>query len=84
MGTVTDASGNFTFHQELKAGDVLIFAFIGYDNKQYVVGKDMGSEIEVALVTMCTELMGEVAIDIPYTPKSTGMSKWWQQVKGLF
>jgi hypothetical protein len=84
VGTVTDVNGNFTFPQELQAGDVLIFAFIGYENKQYVIGKDTGSEIEVALVTMCAQLMGEVAIDTPYTAKSTGISKWWQQVKALF
>jgi hypothetical protein len=84
VGTVTDADGNFIFPQELQAGDVLIFSFIGFEHKQYVVGKDTGSEIEVALVTMCAQLMGEVAIDTPYTAKATGISKWWQQVKALF
>lgn len=85
VGTVTDYAGNFTFPQELQAGDVLIFSFIGYENKQYVVAKkDTGAAIEIALVTLCMQLMGEVAVEGPYSAEPSAIGKWWRQVKSLF
>jgi hypothetical protein len=84
LGTVTDAAGNFTFPQELQAGDVLIFAFIGFENKQYVVTRDTASAIEIAMVTLCMQLMGEVAVDRPYSAAPSALGKWWRQVKSLF
>jgi hypothetical protein len=84
VGTITDANGNFAFPQELQAGDVLIFSFIGFETRQYVVTKDTASGIEIALVTLFADIMGEVAIESPYTAKASGLNKWWEKVKSLF
>jgi hypothetical protein len=84
VGTVTDAEGNFTFPQELQPGDVLIFAYIGFETREYVVGKDSAAPIEMALVNLCVQWMGEVAVDRPYSAEPTALGKWWRQVKSLF
>lgn len=85
VGTVTDEAGNFTFPQELQAGDVLVFSFIGFETREYVVArKDAGSPIEVALVTLCLQWMGEVAVERPYSAAPTAIGKWWRQVKSSF
>lgn len=85
VGTVTDADGNFTFPQELQAGDVLVFAYIGYETREYVVAKkDPDSPIEIALVTLCVQWMGEVAVERPYSAEPGAIGKWWRQVKSRF
>jgi hypothetical protein len=84
VGTITDAEGNFTFPQELQAGDVLIFSFIGYETREYVVGKDPAAAVEMALVNLCVQWMGEVAVDRPYSAEPSTLGKWWRQVKAVF
>jgi hypothetical protein len=89
VGTTTDIYGKFEFPQKLDAGDVLIFSFIGVQTQEYVVGKEEASMIEIVLNTdvmsICDiGIMGEVAIDRPYTAKATGIAKWWQKVKSVF
>jgi len=85
VATVTDANGNFTFPQELQAGDVLVFAFIGYETREYVVGKqDAAVAVEIALVNLCVQWMGEVAVERPYSAEPGGIGKWWRQVKSRF
>jgi hypothetical protein len=85
VGTATDADGNFTFPQELQAGDVLVFSFIGYETREYVVGKQgADAAIEMVLLNLCVQWMGEVAVDRPYSAAPTGIGKWWRQVKSLF
>jgi hypothetical protein len=84
VGTTTDVSGSFTFPQELQAGDVLIFHYIGFETKEYVVKREASSLIEIVMITLYMDIMGEVAVDTPFTIKPAGVSKWWGQVKSLF
>ena len=84
VGTITDAAGNFTFPQELQAGDVLVFSFIGFETREYVVGKDPAVAVEMALVNLCEQWLGEVAVDRPYAAEPTALGKWWRQVKAAF
>ncbi len=85
VGTATDADGNFTFPRELQAGDVLVFSFIGYETREYVVGKqDTDAAVEMVLLNLCVQWMGEVAVERPYSAAPTGIGKWWRQVKSLF
>jgi hypothetical protein len=84
VGTATNENGTFEFPQALQAGDVLIFNFIGYETKEYVVAKNAPPVIEIALITLRVEIMGEVLVDSPYTAKATGLRKGWQKLKSLF
>lgn len=84
VGTATDATGNFKFPQELSEGDILIFNYIGFETKEYVVAKQTTAVIEIAMVTLYMALMGEVAIDTPYRAKPTGIRTWWHKVKSVF
>ncbi|WP_299113520.1 carboxypeptidase-like regulatory domain-containing protein [uncultured Winogradskyella sp.] len=36
-GTVSKADGSFTFPSQLKAGDVLIFSYLGYDKQSIII-----------------------------------------------
>lgn len=39
IGVATDKKGEFTFPRMLKAGDVLVFSYLGYKKKSYTIGK---------------------------------------------
>ena len=87
VGVSTNLNGQFTFPEKLKAGDVLVFVYIGYETQEYVVPKSASSELEnLSMVLQLEEvlLMGEVAVNHVYVAPPTGVGKWWQKVKSLF
>lgn len=49
-GTTTDFDGNFEL-SELKSGDVLVFSFIGYENKTYTVNQSETITIQLTETT---------------------------------
>jgi hypothetical protein len=82
-GTVSDIEGKFEFPIELKAGDVLVFHFIGFESEEYKVPKDAETFIEVRL-TLYYSIMGEVVHDSVYTTETSTVRRWWQKVRELF
>jgi hypothetical protein len=84
VGTVTDANGNFEFSQKLETGQVLVFSFIGYVSKEYVVTKDITENTLITLKMDEMELMGAVAVSHSYTAQPSGIGKWWHKIKSLF
>ena len=60
-GTVSKKDGTFTFPSALKAGDVLIFSYLGYE-KQSVVIKTNSNYLEI--------FMKEAPIDVLSAPNS--------------
>lgn len=82
-GTSTDNNGEFTFYEELEPGDVLVFNYIGFITKEYVVPRHAPKIIDIPMVMDYLELMGEVSVDGPYT-ETTGTNLWWQKLKSLF
>jgi hypothetical protein len=83
-GTSTDANGRFEFPQQVKPGEVLIFAFIGFDNEEYVIPKNSQELTEIVMEMDSMQLMGKVVVDQVYTAPTTGIGKWWQKVKSVF
>ncbi|MBA4058196.1 MAG: hypothetical protein C0490_26000 [Marivirga sp.] len=83
QGTVTDSRGLFEFPTKLKAGDVLIFSFIGFVSAEYKVHDNINAVIEIHM-DLYEEIMGEVAVDNLYTQDRSGFRGLWQKVKGLF
>jgi len=79
-GTVTLADGTFTFPHELKEGDVLIFSFIGFQSKEYVV---TGPVSDLVIKMDIVELMGAVAVDDVYDSR-TERTGFWSKLKSLF
>ena len=58
VGTVTDIDGNFTL--KVSQGDVLVFAFIGYDNIEYPITKSESNLI--IRFTESSQLLDEVIV----------------------
>lgn len=83
LGTICDANGNFEFPKKLKEGDVIVFSFIGYEPKEYVVTKEVNETIELKLTMTYTVLLGDVSVDHVYE-KPSAFKKAWRKVKGLF
>ena len=48
-GMVTDAEGKFKFEKGLKAGDKLVFSFIGYVTQTYVLSAELNQNVNIRL-----------------------------------
>ena len=85
IGTATDVNGRFTFPQKLQEGDVLLFSFIGFETRTYVVPKDTKDDHEVVIWVNDSEMviMGKVAVNDVYKEPS-GVCKIWNKVKSKF
>lgn len=84
IGTVTDLDGNFEFPGEVKAGDVLVFSFIGMETKEYTIRKDEPVIMILQMVMDHYALMGELSIEEVYVSQSSGLGNLWSKLKGLF
>jgi len=81
IGTVTDIDGRFILN-DVPDNSVLMFYFIGYETQEYKLRK-LSSEsemIEMKMVEMEIDFMGEVAVDEVYFSKPT----LWQRIKNIF
>ena len=78
-GATTDANGYFRFPIPLRKGDVLAVSFIGYMTEEYKVPATAEKTIVLKL-TMDYEIMGEVAVNGLYNPKTT----LWSRIKNWF
>ena len=78
-GATSDADGYFRFPVPLKKGDVLVVSFIGYMTEEYKVPATAEKTIVLKL-NMDFEVMGEVAVDGLYNPRTT----LWSRIKNWF
>lgn len=85
QGTVTDLDGRFEF-PGVKGGDILIFTFIGYETVTYAVSeRDNERSAQVQIKMEYEVLMGAVAVDDVYEPKSESrVKRFWNKVRQLF
>ena len=84
IGTVTDLDGKFEFPGEVKAGDVLVFSFIGMETKEYTIRKDEPVIMKLQMVMDHYALMGELSIEEVYVSQSSGLANLWSKLRGLF
>jgi hypothetical protein len=90
-GTVTDAEGRFELPGRLKEGSVIIFAFIGYESREYVVNQSTVEVLEIVLkmdVSMrgevvITGMLGEVSATEVYQEDSK-LKSFWSKFKSWF
>jgi hypothetical protein len=83
-GTVSGADGAFQFPKKLKAGDVLVFSFIGLETKEYVIANPVADVIEMKMSLESCVMMGKVAVNEVYSAKQNVFRKVWASVKGVF
>lgn len=74
IGTQTDFNGKFTFPKKLKKGDVLIFAYLGYESKKVIVAtKNANPKIALTMDVRFEEtsciLLGAVDVKKVYSSK---------------
>ncbi|GGI56652.1 carboxypeptidase-like regulatory domain-containing protein [Winogradskyella haliclonae] len=67
-GTVSKADGSFTFPSQLKAGDVLIFSYLGYD-KQSVVITETSSYLDIFMKEAPIDVLSAVNTNKRYKSK---------------
>jgi len=82
--TWTDAQGHFEFPRKLQDGNVLLFRFIGYTPKEYVVKKSSDQDMNITMQMDTFELMGEVQVNGVYDENHSLISRLWNKVKNLF
>ena len=82
IGMIADIDGRFKFHETLKAGDVLIFSFIGYESQEFIVKENAPDIINIKIEFKEEDLflMGEVSVNEIYSSKSSIL----QKLKALF
>jgi hypothetical protein len=68
VGTSSDFNGEFTFPKKLKAGDILIFSYLGYVTQRIEI-EDENSFIELVLEPDMVEMMGALDTNTPYKSK---------------
>jgi hypothetical protein len=78
-GTTSDVNGYFRFPVRVKKGDVLVVSFIGYMTEEYKVPAT-AEKTMVLKLNMDYEIMGEVAVDGLYSPRTT----LWSRIKNWF
>ncbi len=70
-GIITNLDGEFRFPHALSPGDVLVFMYIGFRNKEYLVPEKLSTQsISIEMEMDYCELMGEVAVHEVYEEPS--------------
>ena len=67
-GATTDFQGEFTFPKKLKAGDVLIFSYLGYETQKITID-DKTNFIRLELTPDMVEMIGDLDTNTPYKTK---------------
>lgn len=82
IGIQTDFDGQFEFPEKLTEGDILIFSYIGFETKEYVIEASESEIIDIKMQFDATDiiLMGDVTVEGVYKSKRTIFKKFF----GLF
>jgi hypothetical protein len=82
VGVSTDFDGKFEFPQALKVGDILLFSYLGYETKEYIVPESTAGVLDITINFdfADVELMGEVDVEGVFSSKRT----FFQKVADLF
>lgn len=80
IGTLTDKNGEFSFPQELKTGDILVFSFLGYETYEYTITADTPDYLSVSLELKSIMMTG--ALKEESQPK--GLGRLLAKVKAIF
>lgn len=81
-GVSTDNDGKFEFPKALEANDVLVFSYLGYESKEYLIPESESETIDITINFEDSNviLMGDVVIEGVYTSKRN----IFQKIGGLF
>lgn len=63
IGTLADENGQFEFPTQLKAGDIIVFSFIGLKTTEYVVPAQVAGLITITLPLDFIQMVDEVLME---------------------
>ena len=69
LGTTTDAGGQFTFPQKLKAQDILVFSFVGLKTQEYTVTETTPEFLDIQMTYEDITMVGELSDDDVFTAR---------------
>ncbi|MEQ8926739.1 MAG: carboxypeptidase-like regulatory domain-containing protein [Fulvivirga sp.] len=78
INTTTDLNGNYKFDHEFKAGDILIFSFIGLATAEIPIRFNTPYNIEMEI--QMAPNMGEISVNEIYSTKQ----KFWRKLTSIF
>lgn len=78
IGTTTDFDGAFSI--PASQGETLVFSFIGFDNKEVVVGTD--TELEINMTSAALQLDDVVVTALGFKEKRDNMSSTYSKIEG--
>jgi hypothetical protein len=81
FGTITDAGGKFTFPQQLKVQDVLVFSFVGLKTQEFTITETTPEFIDIQLVYEDFTMVGELSDDGVYTARKRPLSRLFSGLK---
>lgn len=84
VGTISDGNGQFTFPQQLRGGDILVFSFIGLKMIEYKVPASEPQVIEIQMIMDEAIMMGEIVVEEVYSRQPRGVAKLWNKIRGVF
>lgn len=67
-GAITDMDGTFIFPTPLKAGDVLVFSYLGYKTQRIEIDEN-STFINLKLTSEHIDIVGAPSVDVPYKSK---------------
>jgi CarboxypepD_reg-like domain len=65
VGTFSDVNGRFVFPRKLKAGETLVFSFVGLKRQEYTITGNISEPIEMRMEEDPLNVLGEVWMDAP-------------------
>lgn len=68
VATISNKKGEFTFPQELKKGDIIVFSFLGFEKKRVVIDAN-STFLTVTLKEDDNQMLGALGSNKPYKSK---------------
>lgn len=83
VGTSANADGSFEFPKALTQGDILVFSFIGFESKEYMIPAKRTEDLDITLALDTALTLGEVSVEQVYTSKN-GLHNFWAKLRDIF
>jgi hypothetical protein len=82
VGTFSDSNGQFEFPRALRAGDVLVFSFLGLKTTEYVVPVESVGSIAILMPYDPIQMVDEILVEGKESDRAATCVKRVRKVKG--
>lgn len=81
VGTFSDSQGQFEFPRPLKAGDVLVFSFIGLKTTEWIISDQTTGYVVIEMAEDPIQMVDEILTEGDETPRVAASAKRIRKVK---